>query len=117
MRWTRFSRYSGVISPADSSRVPLVIRSIIVCSRLLLIAHPPSRSFHHANGLAFGARDRARGHQRHVDVEPQRRSQAGGHLATKLAHLGMIGLEAPAPLEERGRRLDLELDAGQRGRA
>src|SRR3989454_8734807 len=114
MRWTRLSRYSGVISPADSSRSPVVILLIIVCSRLL-IACPPSRSFHHANGLALRARDRPRREQRDLDVQSQRGPQPRRHLAPELADFRVIGLDAAASLQERRRRLHLDLDAGQGG--
>src|SRR5438128_4951355 len=115
MRWTRLSRYSGVISPADSSRSPVVILLIIVCSRLL-IARPPSRSFHHANGLALRARDRPRRDQRHLDAQSQRRLEPRGHLAAQLADRRVIRRHAGAPLQERRRRLDLDLNTGQGGR-
>src|SRR5438034_3947170 len=114
MRCTRLSRYSAVISPADSSRSPLVILPIIVCSRLLM-ARPPSRSFHHANGLALRARDRPRREQRDLDVQSQRGPQPRRHLAPELADFRVIGLDAAASLQERRRRLHLDLDPGQGG--
>src|SRR2546430_4639847 len=114
MRCTRLSRYSAVISPADSSRSPLVILPIIVCSRLLM-ARPPSRSFHHANGLALRARDRPRREQRDLDVQSQRGPQPRRHLAPELADFRVIGLDAAASLQERRRRLHLDLDASQGG--
>src|SRR5438034_1218944 len=100
MRCTRLSRYSAVISPADSSRSPLVILPIIVCSRLLM-ARPPSRSFHHANGLALRARDRPRREQRDLDVQSQRGPQPRRHLAPEPADFRVIGLDAAASLQER----------------
>src|SRR5215470_10919062 len=112
MRWTRFSRYSGVISPVDSSRSPPAILLIIVCSRLT-ITRPPSRSFHDANGLALRARDRPGRDQPDLDAQSQRRPEPGSDLATQPTDLRVLGLHAAASLQERRSRLHLDFDAGQ----
>src|SRR5919197_2408473 len=123
MRWTRLSRYSGVISSADSRRMPRSIFAIISRSSLMAGAswfsgyRVRSGLFDHAHGLALGARQRPRGHQREGHAEADGLRQPGGHALLKLSEDWMRGVEAGAARDHGRRRLHLHLEPRERARA
>src|SRR5215467_10530758 len=95
-RWIRSSRYSGVISAADSRRTPRSIFAIMslawslispsLCRRASTGGAPardgqpraplrlriPLPALDHTHGLAFGSWDRSRRHDRELDAEAGR---------------------------------------------
>src|SRR5882762_2363366 len=120
-RWTRFSRYSGVISSADSSRTPPSIFAIISRARSLMGSPPTVKdsllTLDDADGLALRARQGPRRDEREAHREPERLPQALGHARVERHELGMPCIEAAAALDDGGRRLDLDLERRERGRA
>src|SRR5512145_871153 len=129
MRCTRLSRYSGVISPADSRRTPRSILAIIArlssaiagsslpVSRMVSGYRDCSGLLDHPDGLALRARDRVRRHEREVDREASALVELLRHLVPEPRELGMAGLEAAAAGQQRGCWLDAHLQTGQGARA
>src|SRR6266478_3772040 len=119
-RWIRLSRYSAVISAADSRRTPPSIFAIMSLAWSLIgssRSRIPLLALDHTHGLAFGSRDRSRGHDRELDAQAGRLPELLGGAPTERLDLGMIGGEAAAPGDQLGRRLDLDLEPGQGRRA
>src|SRR6266850_6628946 len=123
MRCTRWSRYSAVISSADSRRSPRSIFAIIARSSLmrgLLASSLPLLELpllDHAHGFALGARERARRHERHLGGEPDGPGQALADAPAQVDEDRVRGVEAPAALDHRRRGLHLHLEPRQCGAA
>src|SRR4030081_1318552 len=104
MRCTRLSRYSAVISSADSRRSPRSIFAIIARSSLMRGLLPSVYRLpllDHAHGFALGARERARRHQRHLGREPDGPGQALADPPAQVDEHRMRRVEAPAAADPR----------------
>src|SRR3989442_4785742 len=118
-RWIRFSRYSAVISAADSRRTPRSIFAIMSLTWSLIgPSRPriPLRALDHTHRLAFGSRDRARGYNRELDAQARRLPELFGGPPPERRDLRMIGGAASAPGDHHGRRLDPDPQPGPTGR-
>src|SRR5215475_12094446 len=119
-RWIRLSRYSPVISAAASRRTPRSIFAIISLAWSLI---RPSRlriplpALDHTHRLALGTGDRPRRHDRELDAEARGLPEPVGGAPPERGDLRMVGGEAAAARDHRRRRLHLDLEACQGGRA
>src|SRR5215813_11537199 len=119
-RWIRFSRYSPVISAADSRRTPPSIFaimslawSLIVSSRLRI----PLPALDHTYRLAFGPRDRPRSHDGQLDAQARGLPELLGGAPPQRRDLRVVDGEVAAARDQRGRRLHLDLELRQGRRA
>src|SRR5499433_2304387 len=117
-RWIRFSRYSAVISAADSRRTPRSIFaimslawSLIASSRLRI----PLPALDHTHRLALGSGDRPRRHDRELDAEARGLPELVGGAPPECHDLRMVRRESAAARDDRGRRLHLDLEPRQGG--
>src|SRR5215831_7787835 len=106
MRWTRASRYSGVISSADSRRSPRSILASISCCSLMTGLLPSvyrgrSAFLDDAHGLAFRARQCARWHQRDLGSQADGLGQLLADAAAQVGQRRVRGVEAAATRQER----------------
>src|SRR5687767_15662170 len=106
MRCTRLSRYSGVISSADSRRMPRSILAIISrCSLMAGASSTPayrgaSAFLDHPHRLALGAGHGARGDQAQLHAQPDGAGQAVADAAAQIDERGVAGVEAAAALHQ-----------------
>src|SRR5262250_1131561 len=119
-RWIRFSRYSPVISAADSRRTPRSIFaimslawSLIASSRLRI----PLPALDHTHRLALRTRDRPRSHDGELDAQARGLPELLGGAPPERRDLRMVGGEAAAARDQRGRGLHLDLEPRQGRRA
>src|SRR5262249_44956970 len=119
-RWIRLSRYSPVISAADSRRTP---RSIFATISLAWSLIGPSRlriplpALDHTHRLALGSGDRPRRHDRELDAEARGLPELVGGAPPERGDLRMVRRESAAARDDCGRRLHLDFEPRQRGRA
>src|SRR5262249_27282576 len=119
-RWIRLSRYSPVISAAASRRTPRSIFAIISLAWSLI---RPSRlsiplpALHPTHRVAAGSGDRPRPHDGAPDARARGLPELVGGAPPERGDLRMVHCESAAARDDRGRRLHLDLEPRQRGRA